>query len=336
MPYTLVESYPRLWSLEAGRIMVVTDLHGDWDAYSRYRDRFLFLQAQGLADCLLFTGDLIHADDPDNDDSLEIVLDVIALRRAFGDAIIYLCGNHELPHIYGISLSRGERVYTPAFEKSLTRSGLRAEVLALFDSLPFYIRTRAGISLTHAGAASVISVPSAPPKLFNWSHQEILAWADRTLVGEDTEALRRGFVERNNQVPYHLLANYYLAVSDPADPRYNDLLCGFIASNHPDFFRVLWPALFTRNEAEYGSGDYRIFLEALLQALSADYTPQHTLIAGHMAVRKGHKIVAGQHLRLASGAHAHPREEGLYLVFDAARPIKDIHDLTRRASSVFK
>lgn len=316
--------------------MVVTDLHGDWDTYRRYRDRFIFLHTQGLADALVFTGDLIHADDPDHDDSLEIVLDVLAMRQAFGQAVIYLCGNHELPHIYGISLSRGDRVYTPPFEKAITHSGLRCEILALFDSLPFYLRSRAGVSLTHAGAASVSSIPAVPAKLFNWNHQEILQWAADVLAQEDIEPLRQGFVDRNSHVPYNLLASYYLAVSDPADPRYNDLLRGFIASNHPDFFRVLWPALFTRNEAEYGNNDYRIFLDALLQSLSVDYTPQYALVAGHMTVKKGHKIVASQHLRLASGAHARPLQDGLYLVFDAARPIKDISELMRHCSSVFK
>lgn len=336
MPFTLIETYPRLWSLEKGRVMVVTDLHGDWDAYRRYRDRFLFLQAHGMADCLVFTGDLIHAEDPHTDQSLEIVLDVMALRHSYGSAIIYLCGNHELPHIYGMSLARGDHIYTPDFEKALTQSNLRTEVLALFDSLPFYIRTRAGVSLTHAGAPSIISVPGVPQKLFNWNHQDILNWASRMITRKDLEALRQGVVQRHQNVPYHLLASYYLAVSDQDDPRYNDLLRGFIAGSHPDFFKVLWPALFTRTEAEYGSGDYRIFLDALLQALSENYTPQRMLVAGHMTVKKGYKIVAEQHLRLASAHHARPREEGVYLVFDAERPIKTIDDLVRHFSSVFK
>ena len=100
MTFTVTKPYPRLWSLEAGTAMVVTDLHGDWDAYRRYRDRFVDLQANGEADCLIFTGDLIHRENPDEpDQSLEMVLDVLALQASYGPAIIYLCGNHELPHI---------------------------------------------------------------------------------------------------------------------------------------------------------------------------------------------------------------------------------------------
>ncbi|MDX1523080.1 MAG: metallophosphoesterase family protein, partial [Anaerolineae bacterium] len=64
--------------------MVVTDLHGDWDAYRRYRDRFVALQAAGKADYFIFTGDLIHRESlKEPDKSLEIVLDVIALQGSY-------------------------------------------------------------------------------------------------------------------------------------------------------------------------------------------------------------------------------------------------------------
>jgi Icc-related predicted phosphoesterase len=60
MSFTLTKPYSRLWSLDAGVVMVATDLHGDRDAYRRYRNRFVDLQAEGLADCLILTGDLVH------------------------------------------------------------------------------------------------------------------------------------------------------------------------------------------------------------------------------------------------------------------------------------
>jgi hypothetical protein len=89
MPLELRKHHPRLWALDAGIAMVITDLHGDWDAYQRYRDCFVGLQASGRADCLVFTGDLIHSDSADvPDHSLEIVLDVLSLRAVYGDAVI--------------------------------------------------------------------------------------------------------------------------------------------------------------------------------------------------------------------------------------------------------
>lgn len=126
----LEKTFLRLWSLTAGVAMVVTDLHGDWDAYRRYRDRFVDLQATGRVDHLILTGDLIHRETTSEpDDSLKIVLDVLALREVYGSSVIYLCGNHEMPHLYGISLARGNRLYTPDFEAALSRSGRRAVVV---------------------------------------------------------------------------------------------------------------------------------------------------------------------------------------------------------------
>jgi hypothetical protein len=315
--------------------MVVTDLHGDWDAYRRYRDYFVDLQAAGQVDYLVFTGDLIHPENSRQPDrSLEIVQDVLALQASYGRAIIYMCGNHELPHIYGISLTKGEREFTPAFEAALAGIPNRAEIIDLFDRLPFFLRTRAGVSLAHAGAAAPMANSVDAHKIFQWSHQSLLLWADQTIAVESAASLRAGYA-RLQQVDYDMLARHYLAVSGPDDPRYNDLLRGFLASNHPTFHQLLWPVLFTRCEQEYGLADYRIFLEALLTELSTEFFPQQFLVAGHMPVAKGHQVVAKQHLRLASAHHATPREAGRYLLFDAARPVNRMTELLAGLGSVY-
>lgn len=333
---TPIKIFPRLWSLDDGTAMVVTDLHGDWDAYERYRDRFAALKAKGEADYLIFTGDLIHADDSNNDQSMEIIFDVLALRATYGPAIIYLCGNHELPHIYSFSLARGEHVYTREFEAQLNQSRWRDEILDLFHSLPFYVRTRAGVSLTHAGAPPSIVEPKNGLKLFEWSHQAILNWADEFLARENLSALRAGYSKLNNGLPYETLAKHFLGVSGPDDPRYDHLLRGFVATNHPDFNPLLWPALFTRCEKEYGKTDHNIFVHALLQMLSQNYTTQQLLVTGHVAVKGGHQLVTHQHLRLASAQNARPRQAGQYLLFDTAHPITSIKDLKKSLRSVFR
>jgi hypothetical protein len=335
MNSVLTKHFPRLWSLEAGVVMVVTDLHGDWDAYRRYRDRFVALQAKGQADSLVLTGDLIHReklDEPDH--SLEMVMDVLALQASYGQAVIYLCGNHEVPHIYGFNLTKGERNYTPPFEAALTNSRQRAAVVALFDSLPFYLRTRAGVVLAHAGAAAPLAHPQNATKIFNWSHQRLFDWADQVMVTEDVAALRNGYAQWN-QMPYETMARYYLAVSGPDDPRYNDLLRGFLATSNPAFEQLLWPALFTRCEQEYSS-DYAIFLEALLQEVSQNFYPQRVLVAGHMTIKGGYQIVAQRHLRLASAHHATPREAGRYLLFDAGQAVRRTEDLLPGLGSVYR
>lgn len=335
MPFTLNRTYPRLWSLEAGMAMVVTDLHGDWDAYRRYRDRFVELQAKGRVNCLIFTGDLIHSEsDAGPDKSLEVVLDVLALRAAYGSAIVYLCGNHEMPHIYGIGLARGSQEYTPAFEAALSQSGRRDEVIALFDSLPFYVRTRAGISLAHAGAFAAMADPKNALEIFNWSHQDLLDCAEESLARESVTVLRRAYVKLHQVASYEALARHYLAVFGPDDPRYDHMLRGFLATAAPSF-ELLWSALFTRCEEEYGKIDYPIFLDAMLKALSVDFLPQQVLVSGHMKIPNGHRIIAHRQLRLASASHARPREAGQYLIVDAARPVQVAKDLMTGLGSVF-
>jgi hypothetical protein len=315
--------------------MVVTDLHGDWEAYRRYRDRFVELEAKGQADYLIFSGDLIHAETPDSDKSIEIVFDVLALQAAYGQAIIYLSGNHEMPHIYGVTLSKGRKDYTPDFEKSLSQSSYRSQVLTLFESLPFYLRTKAGVSLTHAGASACLTNTANALKLFHWDHRKLLDWANQILSTEDTEGLRRGYARLHKSHSYENLAQHYLAVSGRDDPRYDDLLRGFIVGSYPIFGQLLWPALFTRCEKEYGAGDYAIFLDAMLKELSADFFPQHLLIAGHISVKGGYEVIAHRHLRLASAEHATPHTAGQYLLFDTARPARNIKDLLQGLGSVF-
>lgn len=172
MTFRLTKAYLRLWSLDAGVAMVVTDLHGDWDAYTRYRDRFIELRAAGQADCLIVTGDLIHREtDAGADRSLDMVLDILDLRERYGDAIISLCGNHELPHLYGFALGKGNTEYTPGFEAALSQSGRRGDILALFETLPFFIRTAAGVSIAHAGASAPLTDRAQAARLFDWDHQ---------------------------------------------------------------------------------------------------------------------------------------------------------------------
>ena len=127
--------------LPGGIAYVVTDLHGDWQAYSRYRDHFLALYHRQQADYLVLLGDLIHGyGPPEEDASLPMVQDVMTLQAELGhDRVIMLLGNPELPHIYGVTLSKGDQMFTPRFEWSMGEA--RAEIIAFFKSLPFVIRT---------------------------------------------------------------------------------------------------------------------------------------------------------------------------------------------------
>jgi len=313
------DTLPRVVSLEAGVAMVVTDLHGDWDAYARYRDRFLTLQARCQADYLIFTGDLIHNDGlPQDDRSLDIMLDVLRLKETQGERLIYLLGNHELPHLYGITLQKGSHLYTPSFEAALGER--RGAVMSLFDGLPFYVRTRAGVSICHAGAAAEMSDTDAAMRIFNHSHRRVLDEIAATVPIDQRPALRRA-IDKLNDESYDEMARRYLAVSGPDDPRYDDLLIGLFTDQQADF-ELLWAAFFTRNEQQYGERNYDIFLDDLLRHLSAGFHEQTVMVTGHLACRDGYTLVGKRQLRLASGSHAHPRSSGRCLLFDVEKPLE--------------
>lgn len=334
MPFALAKEYPRLWSLNSGIAMVVTDLHGDWKAYQHFRDCFMDLRAKGKADFLLFTGDLIHSDSADfPDQSVEILLDILDIRSKFGDVIIYICGNHELPHIYGYGLAKGQSEYTPAFEHRMSQSKARAEIIELFLALPFYIRTAAGVSIAHAGATPLISNARSAMSLFNWNHQAVLEEARAKLTENDKEGMRRAYARLSLAESYEELALKYLAVSKVDDPRYDDLLLSFFVTSN-DEFDLLYSALSTGCEYEFGLEAYNSALSSLLHYLSMEYSNQSILVSGHMSVQDGYQIVTKNQLRIASGAHAKPLNTGRYLLFDTALPIANMDDLLKGLFSV--
>jgi hypothetical protein len=263
---------------------------------------------------------------------LDILLDVLALRETLGERLVFLMGNHEMPHLYGITLAKGEHVYTPRFEALMGQH--RLVIVSLLNGLPFYLRTRSGVSVCHAGAAAELSLPGAAQRIFAYSHRRVREEVEARLPVDQRPALRERFGQLNG-ASYDELARLLLAAEEPDDPRYDDLLIGYMASSHPDF-NLLWDALFNRNERQYGKADYAIFLDALLRELSVGYHRQEVLVTGHVPCRGGHTVVAERQLRLASGAHAHPHQRGRYLLFDVAQRVRDAEELVAGLASVFK
>jgi hypothetical protein len=334
MPFLLVKEYPRLWSLNSGMAMVVTDLHGDWETYQRYRDRFIDLRAKGKADVLIFTGDLIHSDSDESlDRSVEIVLNVIDLQTKFGDAIIYLCGNHELPHIYRFGLAKGKKEYTSAFEAMMSQLGARPTITKRLMSLPFYLRTASGVSLSHAGATPFIKTLQQAIQLFAWDHQAALSEAHKQLEESDKAGLRRAYAKLSRAETYEALAKEYLSVNGTDDPRYDDLLVGFFVMMSHEF-ELVRSALFTRCEQEHGTEKYDTALSNLLQHVSSGYITQKILVSGHMAVQQEYQVISGKQLRFTSGQHAASRETRRYLLFDAGRPVESMEELVAGLYSI--
>jgi hypothetical protein len=306
----------RVFEVESGTVMVVTDLHGDWAFYRGYRDLFLRRREQNKAHTLVIAGDFIHSEGPvEQDRSLDIVLDLMELQRVLGPALIVLLGNHEMPHIYHSPLAKGEHIYTPRFESVLGTH--RQEVISFFDSLPIYVRTKAGVSICHAGAFAEVHDPAAMDQLRYFSHKSLLRYAEERLTDEIRQVLRQTVGDEMG-ISYAEVVRHYLAVESLEDSRYDDYLLGVVASQHPDF-HVLWSALFSSNEMQYGRTAYANHVKGLLSALSEGYTTQCVLVTGHIGCRGGYSVLASnRQLRLASGVHAHPKTSARALVFDAS------------------
>lgn len=315
----------RIRDIDSGRVMVVTDLHGDWQQYQRYRDYFLGLWSGDHNCTLVIAGDYIHSEGPPEEDrSLDIVLDLMQLKASIGRNLVVLLGNHEFPHIYHIPLVRGSHLYTPRFEAVLGE--YRQAVMQFFKSLPFWVRTKAGVSMCHAGAFEAVHDTFTMERLFSFSHEDLLVYGE-SILSDSVRQILYSRVSADIGIPYPELVRLYLAVMDATDPRYDDFLIGTLVGQHADF-NLLWSILFSANEYEYGKKAYSQHVWGLLNILSSGYERQRVLICGHMGCRGGFEILAkNQQLRLASGVHAYPREEARALLFDAERPVKNARDL---------
>lgn len=334
----------RVVDLNDGIAMVVTDLHGAWDVYRRLRDLFLSLQAKGEVKYLILCGDLIHSEGPDEADaSLDMLIDVIALQNDLGkNKVIMLLGNHEMPHIYGLTLAKGSVEYTPRFEAMLTRLDQRYKaphsrksINQFLAGLPFFVRTKAGVLLTHAGASPDVASAKHVERLLQVNHYALIESADKELKKFDIASLQRGYSHFTG-LSYEDQAKRYLAVTGPDDPRFNDLLrVLFLSGQHTDF-DLVWNTLFSQNELEVGELVYQRTVKNFLQYFS-EVSPheQRVLVAGHIGVKDGYAEVGKQQLRLASYTHAFPKRSARYLLLDCEKQVKTVSDLVPGLKFVF-
>lgn len=335
----------RVIDLNSGTALVVTDLHGAWDVYRRLRDMYLTLNAKGSVDQFVICGDLIHNEGSEEADaSLDMVLDMMSLQAELGkDKIIMLLGNHELPHIYGLTLAKGSIEFTPRFESFLSRLDQRyktpykrKEVTEFLASLPFFARTKAGVLITHAGAASDVASSKHVERLCSLDHQDLINIADGELKRFDIVSLQRGYSHFTG-VSYEEQAKRYLAVNGPDDPRYNQLLRVLFLSGQNTDFDLMWNTLFSQNELDVGETTYLKTIKNFLQYFS-DVSPneQRVLLAGHIGVKDGYAEVGKQQLRVASYSHAFPKRAARYLLLDCETPIKTSTDLVPHLRLVFE
>jgi len=316
----------RAVDLAEGRAYVVTDLHGEWSAYVRYRDHFLSLLDRGDSDILVILGDVIHGyGKTEDDNSLPMLWDVMELQKSLGtDRVVMLCGNHELPHIYGVPLSKGQQSFTPRFEHALGE--YREPVIQFLKSLPFMVRTKAGVMLTHAGASTLTATENSAEMLLSFSHEDLLAEVDKLLTRSDVLDLIFEHLQMSLE-EYDHKSWELLAVTGSNDPRYFALLRGFIATSLEPEWSALWEFFFTQCEAAGGVTHYLRVLKKFLSIYALPEQAQTMLVTGHIPVRNGVEIIGEQQLRLASWSHSIPQESGRYLLLDTAKPLHSMDEL---------
>lgn len=325
----------RYIDIRSGILMVVSDLHGDGYLFDRYVETFMALYEAGEADRLLLLGDLIHHYGPTQDDhSLRMVQRVIDLRQRLGeDKVIMLLGNHEMPHIYGVSLAKGEIEFTPRFEHQLGEH--RSKVIQFFKLLPFVVRTSGGVLYCHAGPDAESVNRSA--RLRTFRHDDLIDDAESMLNQQgNLDQVYEAYEQISGQ-KYGDLAKEYLGVSGPQDPRYSHLLRALYIQERDHRFATLWDFLFTQNERGLSSSIYEQLCRRYLDAYSVGApTQQRVCVSGHITVKNGgFQVVNSYHFRLASGPHAVPKEAGKYLLVDAQQPIQHADDLGQYTLSVF-
>lgn len=321
----------RIIEVKKGIAMIVTDLHGNWEIYTKYRDHFFELFSEGKLSRLIFCGDIIHSEGPEKKDkSLDIILDIIELQEEYGDDIItMIMGNHELPHLYGIPLSKGAIDYTPRFEKFLYEAGseIREKIIEFIDDLPFYIATKSGVMISHAGAEELAGMDKNIDILYDFSHKNLLKECDEILMEKDLKKMRAAY----NRSSYDNLVKEMYHVFSPDDPRYNHLLRSQILYKTKKF-ELLWQTFFGQNEkafhGSFAEHTYRVTLNRFLEGWSKKtYSPQNFLVAGHIRVMNGYEVICERLLRIASWAHSLPPQMGSYLLLDCEKQVNSMNEL---------
>ena len=134
-----------------GRLIVVTDLHGNYEDYMKYLD----LWDCSDEDChIVFAGDLIHS--PYSvDQSIEIMDDAISKSKKYSNFHIIL-GNHEWTHITATDVYKMKKNLRLSFEDLIKnkKGNLQPTLdnyIEFFKSLPLFVKTENGLFISHAG-----------------------------------------------------------------------------------------------------------------------------------------------------------------------------------------
>ena len=165
-----------------GRLMFVTDFHGQIEDFQRVVARFTARLERGEDVYLLFAGDFVHGPVPGmisgwlrRDESVAILGALIPLMEAHPDRVHSLLGNHEHGHIGGKRTQKFYRKLDDDVSVLEDRLGPEASAVArrLFASFSLLALTPCGVMFTHAA-------PNLDPEQSGLLHKVMTARYDRT------------------------------------------------------------------------------------------------------------------------------------------------------------
>lgn len=150
-----------------GRLIVVTDLHGNIDDYRKYLKHW---KSDDKNNHIVFAGDLIH-NPYGYDGSVEIMDDVIQKTTEYENFHVLL-GNHEWAHIINKSINKSNINQTESFEKLITSNNKSLqhtldEYVEFFKTLPYFLKTDNGIFISHSGPSKKIKTIDDYYKIFD-------------------------------------------------------------------------------------------------------------------------------------------------------------------------
>ena len=283
-----------------GKLMIVSDLHGNGFDFRQVLKVYRKLKSEGKADYLVFLGDLIHAyPGKQKDESLEMVEELIEMRANQENSdVICLLGNHEFVHIYHIPLQRGHLEFTLWFENRIRKN--RERIVRFFMDMPLMLRTKGGVLVNHTGSSNRYKI----------MEQFDLEWFKN--------------YKHTGEFKTHL---------ENIDTYNPQIGSQFMSTAEGDY---LWDVLMNGNERPVGE-EYFELINILLTFASTDRknSPLTVMVSGHVGVDYGAEIIGENKLRLCSSAGCLRDLEKKFLLIDTERKYVNSKELMECCHCLF-
>ncbi|MFH0832585.1 MAG: metallophosphoesterase family protein [Candidatus Aenigmatarchaeota archaeon] len=145
-----------------GRLILVTDLHGDIDLFKRIMEKSKLMMNLGMGNYFVCCGDFIHSYGK-RDKSIELVETMIHLKSRYPKNVFILLGNHEWSHIIKTPVFKGDR---NLYREFLDLMGIKfefkheekmKEYTRFFKSLPIAVKA-SNLFVSHAAPDKLIEL----------------------------------------------------------------------------------------------------------------------------------------------------------------------------------